>query len=449
MKKLILTVLAILLVVGAALALGWRQLQVVSEVAAGYSAKQLCSGVFVAGLPEKFVVDTDIRPRMATLGPVLPFLRLEVDVEAGTASASLLMSRAVATISGDRGCVLNALRPRPQPLTQALAVETEAITGDYAMQAALDAAFAEPKGAGRNTLAVVVSRGGDILAERYRSPVTANTPLQGWSMNKSLTTTWVGMQVARGRLDLALPVRQALSGYGTPRALLAQVDAGLTLGHLLQMESGFDFEENYTPGHDATRMLYQSSAMWRVAPATGHRYTPGSHFSYSSGDTNLAAYLWQKSLDGEPYPQWLVREFSKPLDLQAMVAEPDASGVQVGSSYTYMTARDWLRVGQFWLDAWHERVSLLPPGWQRESTRSRPSDDRGRYGRGFWLNTGGVAFPGLPDELFYASGNAGQAVVVLPRQELVVVRLGLTDTDVDTGLHQLLLDIAGAETLDE
>ena len=214
------------------------------------------------------------------------------------------------------------------------------------------------------------------------------------------------------------------------------------------MESGFNFEENYTPGYDATRMLYLSAAMWPVAPSKGHSYPPGSHFSYSSGDTNLAAYLWQKSLDGEPYHQWLSREFSGPLGLNAMVAESDASGVQVGSSYTYMTGRDWLRVGQFWLDAWHGRTPLLPEGWQQESTRPRVSDERGRYGRGFWLNTGGVAFPGVSDELFYASGNAGQAVVVFPRQELVVVRLGLTDTGIDSGLHQLLLDVWAATVND-
>ena len=41
------------------------------QVAVGYSAKQLCSAVFVAGLPSEFVVATDIEPRMAILGPAL------------------------------------------------------------------------------------------------------------------------------------------------------------------------------------------------------------------------------------------------------------------------------------------------------------------------------------------------------------------------------------------
>ena len=449
MKRLILGLLLIALLAAVALGFGWRQLHAAAEVAVGYSAKQLCSGVFVAGMPEKFVIDTDIHPRMAILGPALPLLRLSVDESSSQASASLLMANAVATVSGHRGCMLNALRPQPAAFNPVITAGPAPLAEPELLQPALDAAFGEPEGGGRNTLAVVIARRGEILAERYRAPAGPDTPLQGWSMNKSLTTTWVGMQVARGRLTLALPVRQALSGYGAPAALLAKIEPELTLGHLLQMESGFDFQETYSPGHDATRMLYSSAVMWPSAPATGHAYPPGTHFSYSSGDTNLAAYLWQKSLDGDPYPQWLAQQFAKPLGLEALVAEADASGIQVGSSYAYMTARDWQRVGQLWLDAWHDRSDLLPEGWQQQSAESRPSDDRGRYGRGFWLNTDEVSFPGLPENLFFASGNAGQSVVVLPDQELVVVRLAFTDTGVDTGLHQLLLDVARAlEALD-
>ncbi|MDP5053370.1 MAG: serine hydrolase, partial [Congregibacter sp.] len=72
----------------------------------------------------------------------------------------------------------------------------------------------------------------------------------------------------------------------------------------------------------------------------------------------------------------------------------------------------------------------------------RPSDTQGRYGRGFWLNTGGVAFEGLPEELFYAGGNAGQYVVVIPAWEMVIVRLGLSDPGVDTGMHDFLRQLA-------
>ena len=203
------------------------------------------------------------------------------------------------------------------------------------------------------------------------------------------------------------------------------------------MESGFAFEETYLPGDDATRMLYRSPEMWRVAPGNGHAHAPGEHFSYSSGDTNLASWLWQRSLD-RPYTAWLRQEFTRPLGLSRLTSEHDASGVQVGSSYTYMTARDWLKVGEFWLDAWHGRSPLLSRAWMREATRPRASAVHGNYGRGFWLNAKGMDFPALPRNLFYASGHSGQFVVVFPDQEIVVVRLGLTPTGTSTGLAALL-----------
>jgi len=112
--------------------------------------------------------------------------------------------------------------------------------------------------------------------------------------------------------------------------------------------------------------------------------------------------------------------------------------VQVGSSYAYMTARDWARVGQFWLDAWHGRSELLSSDWLRASTLPRPSASQGEYGRGFWLNAQGLAFPRLPRDLFYASGHNGQSVVVFPEEEIVVVRLGLSSSERVVGLNDLL-----------
>ena len=69
--------------------------------------------------------------------------------------------------------------------------------------------------------------------------------------------------------------------------------------------------------------------------------------------------MWQQSLQGEPYPDWIRTHFSEPLALTEIVLEPDASGVQVGSSYAYLTPRDWARMGQLWLDAWHGRSEVL------------------------------------------------------------------------------------------
>jgi len=102
--------------------------------------------------------------------------------------------------------------------------------------------------------------------------------LQGWSMNKSLIATWVGLQVKKEQISLDLSVLQALQSSGESLSGIEKnVDASLTLFNLLHMESGFEFVETYNPGDDATQMLYNSSAMWRAAPENGHEYSPGEH----------------------------------------------------------------------------------------------------------------------------------------------------------------------------
>ncbi len=432
--------LVLLLVLLAPLAWGVRWTSQAFEVVTGYSAKQLCSGVFVAGLEPDFIIEKDIHLSMGLLGPLLSQLELDVDQERARTRASLLGTGSEAVWVGDEGCVLNpttsiSTPDRHTPRWMGLTMGIPESPPLPELEALIDAAFEEPTEVQRHTLAVLVLHKGKLVAERYAEGVSSDTPLQGWSMNKSLMATWVGMQVARKELDITSPLAPMIEKENPE--LAGKIDPTLNLSHLLHMESGLDFEETYFPGDDATRMLYRSSAMWTVAPGNGHRYAPGEHFSYSSGDTNLASWVWQQSLD-RPYADWLRENFVHRFGLSPMTSEQDASGIQVGSSYTYMTARGWTVVGWLWLQAWHGRNNLLPDGWMREATVPRTSAENGNYGRGFWLNAQGRDFPNLPRNLFYASGHNGQYVVVFPDEEIVVVRLGLSSGSRATGIVPLL-----------
>jgi CubicO group peptidase (beta-lactamase class C family) len=383
---------------------------------------------------------------MGILGPFLPLLEVDVDVQLPGARARLLGSESLAMFHGSHGCALNPTTTeldhvqQQSPAPVAVADLPRQLLP--ALEPVVDRAFEEPLDGVRNTLAVVVLRNGVVAAERYAPLVTRRTPLQGWSMNKSLTATWVGVQVERGNLDLELPVAAELAAYDP--ALAENVPPALTLSHLLHMESGFDFEETYLPGDDATRMLYRSDAAWQVAPSVGQAAEPGQRFSYSSGDTNLAAWLWQSSLGVDDYAPWLQHNIYRPLGINSAISEHDPSGIQVGSSYTYMTAGDWARMGQFWLDAWHGRGDLLSQSWQQAATRPRPSANKGEYGRGFWLNAQGHDFPDLPRNMFYASGHNSQYVAVFPEQEVVVVRLGLSSGNASSGIQELLSGVLAA-----
>ena len=421
-----------------------------SEIAAGYAAKQICSGVFVARLPEHYVLEKDVLPRLATIGPLAQLLDYESDFREKRVSARMLGQQGTVRYRPGYGCTL--LPEGTTSLSPELSFAMPAAAGASAFpvpptktalrfQSLLDNAFDEPPTGGRNTLAVIVMHRGELVAERYNEPISAKTPLQGWSMNKSLMATFIGRQIDQGLLGLDDSVLEALERANASDESLARVDTRLRLQHLLSMTTGFDFSERYFPGDDVTDMLYRKPAMWLSAPQRGHAYSPGEQFAYSSGDINTASMIWQQSLVGRPYAEWIAEHFSAPLKLREVILEPDASGVQVGSSYAYLTARDWARMGQLWLDAWHGRSEVISAEWQRLAVTPGTAKNGEIYGLGFWLNTGHRAFPSAPENTFHAGGNSGQFVVVIPEKELVVVRLGLTLNESRADMDSLLAEV--------
>ena len=66
-------------------------------------------------------------------------------------------------------------------------------------KAAVDAAF-EPSEA--LTAAFVVTWKGHLIAERYADGIGVRTPLEGWSMGKSITATLFGILLNRGVYEL-------------------------------------------------------------------------------------------------------------------------------------------------------------------------------------------------------------------------------------------------------
>ena len=78
---------------------------------------------------------------------------------------------------------------------------------------AVDAAFEPAEGM---TAAFVVTWKGRIIGERYREGIDMHTPLESWSMGKSLTATLMGVLIQQGVYDLwqPAPVPEWRDPYG-------------------------------------------------------------------------------------------------------------------------------------------------------------------------------------------------------------------------------------------
>lgn len=113
--------------------------------------------------------------------------------------------------------------------------------------------------------------------------------------------------------------------------------------------------------------------------------------------------------------------------------EKDASGTFIGSSFIFAPGRDWARFGLLMLNKGNwEGKQILSEEWVNFVTTPSLAAPLGEYGAQWWLNAGNAKnpqdrrLPQLPNDAFYAGGFEGQWVLVIPSENLVIVRLGYT-----------------------
>jgi CubicO group peptidase (beta-lactamase class C family) len=156
---------------------------------------------------------------------------------------------------------------------------------------------------------------------------------------------------------------------------------------------------------------------------------PGKRWAYSSPTTELLAKIIREAVGGpEQTLAFAWRELFNPLGMRNVTLEFDGVGTLQGSTYMLASARDWARFGLLYLnDGIVGDRRILHEDWVDFSAAATLDTD---YGAGFWTNRSEHEHAkarvrlGIPRDAFFASGDFGQRVVIIPSQHLVIVRLG-------------------------
>lgn len=429
------------------------------SVGTGYAADQLCTRILQSG-------DDPWRAKWLHVAPDLSALPLIWKVEASdgsTAPAGFTVSTwlpgyayprqaihrpglgctVIAPGSTAQGVLAQPFTPVAEPPTSPLpwprgdgAAETARLNA--AQHAAIeregDALFDESDEPAlalnkrQNTQAFLVVHDGRLVFERMRPDYTADQPLPGYSLTKTLTTLLAGMLQADGRLQLdAAPPLPALAEGDKRR---------ITWRQLLQMSSGLEWTENFTGyGPNSVMMvLHPDQGAWAASLPLVHE--PGTHFTYSTGSVNIASRAMREVLGGgeassQAFYDYYQQRLLAPLGARRAVIQQDASGTANGGVRGVLRPRDWLRLGQLILDGGRAQGRQLVPA-SHIRFMTTPSPAYAGYGAGAWLH-GALDMPAsMPRDIVVLWGIKGQYLMLLPAKRLAVLRMGVSFDEADT-----------------
>ncbi len=422
------------------------------QVGTAVISQALCGEVFVAGLDPERVFREEIAPR-PEMHLLLKHALYTIDSQRKQVTTTWRGHfAAVAAYHPGYGCSRGEISFPNQPSkieAEAVPVEPPLAPPNAKLEGALDRAFAEPaRPQYRQVRAIVIMRDGQIVAERYAPGITADTPLLGYSVSKSVVNALVAILVREGRLSPEMPAPvDAWNSPSDPRH-------AITLDELMRMTSGLDFPEKDNGLDPVSRMMFLEPDMAAYAKRAPLKAKPGTTWEYTSGNTLIVSSIIRDQIGGraDEVLRFAHRKLFDPIGMTHVIMEFDHAGTPIGSTRIYASARDWARFGNLYLnDGVINGRRILPENWVAYSTRPTLNSD---YGAGFWVNAGraddarGRVEAGMPADTYFASGNFGQRIVIIPSQRLVIVRFGATinvpGMDI-RGLTRLVSDVLSAQ----
>ena len=264
------------------------------------------------------------------------------------------------------------------------------------------------------SIAYMVIKNDSIVFEDYYDGFGQDSKSNSFSMAKSYVSALLGKAIKDGYIkSLDQPVGDFISEYSEGTA------AQMTVGDLASMASGLNWDESYYSPFSVTTRAYFDDHLDPVMLGLGMKEKPGTAYKYLSGNTQLLAMVLERAT-GKKLADYLSESLWKPLGAnQDALWQLDSEEGGLVKAYCCIAsnARDFARLGKLYKDygEWNGQ-QILDSAFIAKSITPRFEGEP--YGYGFWLKDY------KDKKVFMMRGHLGQYVIVIPEDDLIVVRLG-------------------------
>jgi CubicO group peptidase (beta-lactamase class C family) len=278
---------------------------------------------------------------------------------------------------------------------------------------------------------ILIARHGKLVAEEYFFGQHGDEPHETRSAAKTVTSVLAGALMQAG-----VKIGPASSVYSVMRPHAHDLEPrkrALTLEHLLNMSSGLDCDdwsdEPQPPGSEDVFTNQDKNPDWyRLILDLRMVRDPGTKFVYCSANAHLAGGMLSRAA-GRWLPDLTRDLIAEPLGIRRYYIPLTPKRDAYTGGGWYWRPRDFMKLGQLYLNGgtWHGR-RVVSKSWIQRSTQPRFTIGKGfRYGYLWWHRR--YPYAGRTVDAYFASGNGGQTVMVVPELDLVFAAYGANYND--------------------
>jgi CubicO group peptidase (beta-lactamase class C family) len=275
-----------------------------------------------------------------------------------------------------------------------------------------------------DTAALLVIKDGQIRYENYWLTGGPGVHWISWSVGKSFVSALVGIAIEEGLIEsVEVPITRyvpALNGSAYDKVRIKDI---------LQMSSGARWTENYgDPDSDISRyaeVFATGASLDDFTASLVREREPGTYNYYNSTDTQALGMLLVKAT-GRSLASYAEEKLFHPVGMENNAYWlSDNAGMEMAAGGLMMTARDYAKLGQLYLQrgSWQGK-QIVPGNWVDDSLKAdgphlqaeaHPDYPVG-YGYQWWL-------PVSSEGEFSGIGIYNQFVFVNPTRNMVIVKL--------------------------